>query len=168
MIIAVTDACIFIDCHKLGCLDDLFALPYTIHTTYAVYLECETFLAQLDLHAVAGQLVITTSDESMPASFESASKGLSISDLTVPAYALDLPEAMVLTSDARLRKFCRTLKIETHGSLWIFEQLVLCAHWDFPKAIHVAEKLALRNRRAPQSEIKKCCKAWRQGNYLLH
>lgn len=168
MTVAVTDACIFIDCYKLGCLDDLFALPYAIHTTQDVYLECDTFHPALDAHELKGRLMIVESEDELGSEFAEASKGLSDPDLTVPAYALQIPAAIILTSDAKLRKFCKQLNLVVHGSLWVFEELIICGHWSFSHAIEVAELLALRNRRAPQKLIKECCKAWSRNETYLN
>lgn len=126
MKVAVTDACIFIDLLDSKACPAFFQLQFEIITTRQVWMELDVeqkteltkWIDSGDLSIISGiNNVIEVRDEN------NLSKALSIADLSV--WALTANEGgILLTSDGTLRKMAKQHKIETHGLLWIFDQMV--------------------------------------------
>lgn len=126
MKVAVTDACIFIDLLDSEACTAFFQLQYEIVTTRQVWMELdadqrdelEKWINSGKLSIVSGiNNVIEVRDQN------NLSKALSIADLSV--WTLTANEGgILLTSDGTLRKMAQQHRIETHGLLWIFDQLV--------------------------------------------
>lgn len=126
MKVAVTDACIFIDLLDSEACSAFFQLQHEIVTTRQVWMELEpdqrevleTWIESNQLSIIQGITdVVAFRDEN------NLSKGLSVADLSVWALA-DREDGILLTSDGMLRKMAKEHEIETHGLLWVFDQLV--------------------------------------------
>lgn len=126
MKVAVTDACIFIDLLDSEACSAFFQLQYEIVTTRQVWMELESDQREvLETWIETNQLKIISGVTNVKAMRDknNLSKGLSIADLTVWSLT-DQVDGILLTSDGLLRKMAKKHKIETHGLLWVFNQLV--------------------------------------------
>jgi hypothetical protein len=125
MIIAVTDANIFIDLIKLELLGFLFDLDVEVHTTYEVYYqlnENQEKVAKNFVQSKALTLYSLTSEELGDLNNTVFPKGLEIADKTVYLYAVKT-DGLVLSGDNKLRKFCEVKLQKVNGILWVFDQL---------------------------------------------
>lgn len=126
MKVAVTDANIFIDLINLKLVAPFFELSITVHTTANVLAELHDhqsaiFLAyhsakKLTIH----HLEIKELEEMQTLA---PSRRLSDADKTV-IYIAHKEKAMLLSSDGPVRKFAKEKNIETHGLVWLFDELV--------------------------------------------
>ena len=122
MDVAITDACIFIDLLECEGHEAFFRLPYRIITSYQVWMELDEghrsvlSRSRLEVLELTDDFVTHTEDLGL-------SQSLSIADRSVWYLAKD-NEAILLTSDKVLRRSGNSHSIETHGLLWIFDQLV--------------------------------------------
>lgn len=126
MMIAVTDACIFIDLFDLDLIAEFFDLGFDVHTTVAViyelYQEQQSVLLKyktqekLTIHNLIESDYLEISQLGFP-------KSLSETDKSV-LYVANKLNACVLSSDKTMRNYARNNHIAYHGILWIFDQLV--------------------------------------------
>ncbi|MAO64048.1 MAG: hypothetical protein CL666_03535 [Balneola sp.] len=126
MKVAITDACIFIDLLESEACTAFFQLPLDIVTTRQVWGELESeqkaVLQQwiktkdLSIIEVQGTLEILRTNYKL-------SVRLSIADLSVWSVC-QKEGGVLLTSDGTLRKMARENNIDTHGLLWVFDQIV--------------------------------------------
>ena len=126
IIIAVTDANIFIDLYYLGLTNSFFNLDLEIHTTstvlYELYSDQQEILrayqsvGRLEVHNLQEQDFIKIYSEAYP-------KSLSETDKSV-LYIANKINACVLSSDKALRNCAKNKDIEYHGMIWIFDKLV--------------------------------------------
>ncbi len=126
MKIAVTDACIFIDIHKLRLTPSFFALPLEIHSTTDVinelYEEHKQFLqafvsvGKLTLHSLSQTDRQAVSVGDFPLGLSEADKSA--------IYIAGTIEAILLSSDNMVRRYAKRKSIDCHGMLWVFESLV--------------------------------------------
>lgn len=126
MKIAVTDACIFIDLIESESCDVFFRLEMDLITTRQVWFELEPEQrVYLEPWRGSKKITITAANENIVDVGEemSLSKALSIADLSVWVLA-KRENGVLLTSDGTLRKMAKKHGIETHGLLWIFDQIV--------------------------------------------
>jgi hypothetical protein len=124
MIIAVTDANIFIDLIKLELLGFLFDLDVEVHTTYEVYYQLndnQEKVAKNFVQSKALTLYSLTSDELGDLNDTDFPKGLEIADKTIYLYAVKT-DGFVLSGDNKLRKFCEAKLQKVNGILWVFDQ----------------------------------------------
>ncbi len=165
--IAVTDACIFIDLHKLNLTSHFFKLKLEIHTTSSVLFELYSEQKRvLDVYQSVNKLVVhNLGDEDYSLIRESNfPNSLSIADQTVLFIANAL-HAMVVSSDNVVRKHAKNKNIECHGMLWVFDQLI---ENNLLKPKEASEKLSMlmainfmfRNDRKLNKEIAKRQKKW--------
>lgn len=126
MKIAVTDASIFIDLLECEACDPFFRLPYQIVTSYQVWMELEeeqrAFLKKwvkkerLTVIKIEEDFIEITHKEDL-------SRSLSVADRSVWLIS-DREDGILVTSDGTLRKMAKKHRIETHGLLWVFDQMV--------------------------------------------
>jgi len=126
MKIAVTDASIFIDlleCH--GC-EAFFGLSYQIVTSYQIWRELDPDQRTiLSAWVDNGQLTVIRIEDDFIAATQPYNLSLSLSVPDRSAWFLAMKEsALLLTSDGALRKMGKKHGIQTHGLLWLFEQMV--------------------------------------------
>ena len=126
MNIAITDACIFIDIYELDLTNIFFSLNMNVHTSVDVFNEL--YLTQqysLQLFIKEGRLMLHSLDanDRLIIQAEGYPRSLSENDKTVLHLAGKLG-AMVLSSDASVRKYAKKKAVEYHGMLWIFDKLV--------------------------------------------
>ncbi len=127
MKLAVTDACIFIDLYDLQLTAQFFNLDIEVHTSIDVIKELyENQQQMLSAFQSVGKLSVhIIKEEEKKVILASAyPKSLSDSDKTVLFLASKL-NAMVLSSDKTVRNFANINKIDYHGMIWIFDQLIM-------------------------------------------
>jgi hypothetical protein len=126
MLIAITDACIFIDLIDLKITAPFFSLDIEVHTTIDVWNELyeshqETLKAyqsvdKLTIHILEEHEIDELIEMRYP-------KSLSPADQTV-IYIAEKLDAILLSSDKAVRNFSKSKAIDHHGMFWIFDQLV--------------------------------------------
>ena len=121
--IVVNDTNIFIDIYKIGLLEEMFSLPWEIHTTRLVLVEIirEGQQESVNLYVNDGRLHIPELSEEEMLSI--AKMKLQYSDCSVWYYALK-NNYTLLTGDRKLRNISALDNIEVHGILYIFDKMV--------------------------------------------
>lgn len=124
--IIVYDANILIDFCKLGMLQSLFQLGYTMYTVDWVFGELQAE-QQSAYHPYIeqGLLKVDSLSEKMVKEVYAVrlqKQQLSQADCSVLVYARH-KEGILLTSDMNLRKTAIRFRTEVHGHLWVFDQL---------------------------------------------
>lgn len=126
MIVAVTDACIFIDLIESESCTAFFKLELEIVTTRQVWHELELEQREhLEIWIESKQLTITSINDNVVkiGNDHNLSQALSIADLSIWVLA-NKEKGILLTSDGTLRKMAKKHQVETHGLLWVFDQIV--------------------------------------------
>ncbi|MCL2435786.1 MAG: hypothetical protein FWD09_06585 [Lentimicrobiaceae bacterium] len=168
IIIAVTDACIFIDLHDLGLTDSFFNLDFEIHTTTAVLYELYNEQQQiLRAYQSVNRLTIHNLQEQdfIEIHLQEYPKSLSETDKSVLHVANKL-NACVLSSDKTLRNCAKNKEIEYHGMIWIFDKFVEISILTKKEAATKLKRLIATNfiyQNNPQlvDEIEKRLKLWK-------
>lgn len=154
MKVAVTDANIFIDLINLKLISHLFELEFEVHTSLEVLDELfdhqqEILSAYKSAKKLTVHILSETELEEMH-EFANINK-LSDADKTVIYLAKKL-KAMLLSSDGPARKFAKQKKLDTHGLIWLFDQLVETKTISTKIAILKAKELLATNRRYREDE----------------
>lgn len=162
MKIAVTDANIFIDLIKLDMLGFLFNLDLEIHTTYEVYNQLNSEQEKIAQNFVQSGLLILYSFT--PEELEELNKidfppGLEIADRSVYYYA-SVSEALILSGDRKLKKFCESKHNNVKGIIWVFDQIVKNELIPVKNAAEKMELLLKINSRLPYEECQQRIKKW--------
>lgn len=169
MRIAITDACIFIDLMELDLISEFFQMNIEVHTTIEVINEL--FLQQkqvLEAFESSNILNIHNFEKRDHLKIEEIPfpKGLSQHDRSVIYLAMNLSNAIVLSSDKLVRKFAGKHQLEYHGLIWIFDELVKGAIISKGTAIAKIEKLVTINSMYKgmlfDKELEKRMKDWRE------
>jgi len=171
MVVAVTDACVFIDLMELEITAEFFDLKIEIHTTIDVWNEL--FADQQEIlkaYKSVGKLTVHVLDQGdheqmSPFNFP---RSLSDPDKSV-IYLAHKIKAMVLSSDGPVRRFAKGISIERHGMFWILDELV---DQKIITKTEAAQKLQLLtetnlmylNNRKLQKEIEKRMGEWDDGD----
>ena len=160
MIIAITDANIFIDLLYTGLLDKLFGIGVEIHTTMNVVDELDERQqkALLKFHKKKLLTIHSLEELSLPEPIRT-NKKLSDSDKSVLSLALQL-EALILTGDAVLRRVSGVQKIEVHGILWLLDRFLENKLMTKKQAVKQLSHLREYNKRLPHDECEKRIAAW--------
>ncbi len=162
MTITITDANIFIDLAELELFPLFFQLNLTLHTTKEVLLECDpTHQQALKEYAAKKLLTIHILSEEQLEKLEHLKfkKGLSAQDKSILYLAYE-QQAMVLTGDNLIRKWCKQQNLEVHGILWILEELVQYKLLEFGEAITHLTNLMQINQWLPQDACQKLLVNW--------
>ncbi len=127
MTIVVNDANILIDLVKLEILSQFFGLNFQFCTTDLVLEElhdCQKSAFQVYIDS--GQLEVHEISEIQLVDIieiRLQKPGLSEQDCSA-FYQAEKLNATLLTSDNTLRKFAKVKKLDVHGHLWVFDQMV--------------------------------------------
>lgn len=167
MKIAITDACIFIDLYELSLTVPFFGLPLEIHTSVDVFKELyPEQKAPLSAFESVGKLIIHNIPETdrktiMDTAYPNT---LSASDKTV-LFLAEKHNAILLSSDKRMRHNAKVRSVEYHGMVWIVEQLVdnsLIASTDAINKLNtmVNTNIIYQNNTELIAEINKRIKKW--------
>ena len=125
MILAVTDANIFIDLIYLEMLGYLFNLDIEIHTTLEVHDQLNTNQKKIIQNFIQSKdlLVYSFSFEELTEIYSiDCPNGLELADRTIFYYAEKF-NSIVLSGDIKLRKYCEKINIDVRGIIWVFDQL---------------------------------------------
>lgn len=165
MILIVNDASILIDLLKVNLLNSFFQLKYEFHVTDFVIAEVkEDNVEQLHSFLQNKKLIqkMFNFEELREIQIlEVEYRALSISDCSC-LYLADKLSAMLLTGDAPLRKIAEQNKIQVHGLLWIFDELVKY-NLISPKTAYEKLKKAMSiNIRLPVNECNKKLIEWKK------
>lgn len=121
MQVVITDANIFIDLYELNLLYLFFQLPYKIHTTSFVIEElsdeCEEVVEQ--------ETILIRINEADRKGLEQMvwNRGFSFPDKTI-LYSALIYKMMVFSGEKKMKKWCQSNDIESHGILFIFQQFI--------------------------------------------
>jgi hypothetical protein len=169
MIIAVTDACIFIDLIELRLLSQFFGLQLQVLTSRDVYNEL--YPKQQDLLAaymLVGKLTVYNilPEERKLITMGQYPKSLSDSDKTV-IYLAKKNNATVISSDKAVRNYSKLNSIPYHGMLWIFDRLIESNIISSSIAVAkikdlVSGNIVYQNNNELTSEIEKRIQLWSQ------
>lgn len=168
LIIAVTDACIFIDLYDLGLVNSFFQLDVEIHTTASVYFELYNEHQEiLKAYQSVDMLIVHNLKEEdfLQIQSEPYPKSLSETDKSVLHIANTL-NACVLSSDKTVRNCAKNKDIECHGMIWIFDKLVESNILIKKQAASKLEELVatnfiFQNNKPLVVEIEKRLKVWK-------
>ena len=163
MAIAVSDANIFIDLLEVDLIDTFFKLKLDLHTTNLVLNELDAEQQAVFKKYINRKLltvkILNETEMLEIKKLELASGKLSAQDVSVYAYAKEI-NAMILTSDRRLRNEAQGKGFEVHGILWLFEQLLEEELIKPKKAIDKLTELMQINTWLPKDECKKRIEQW--------
>lgn len=168
--IVVNDTNIFIDLYKIGLLEEMFSLPWEIHTTRLVLVEIirEGQLESVNQYVTDGRLHIPVLNETEMKTIAemkleySTKTNVSITDCSVWYYALK-NKFTLLTGDRKLKSISALNGVEVHGTIYIFDKMV---EHKILTPVMAADKLELLyriNHRLPKSEIDQRIKLWRSS-----
>lgn len=167
MILAVTDANIFIDLIEVNLVEEFFRLDLRLHTTDVVIneLDYEQKLL-LDNFIENGKLFVKKLNEEELEQLSTEivnSKKLSKPDISVYIYAKSI-NALILTSDRKLRVEAEEKGFEVHGILWVFECLITESILTTDFAASKLRELILINTWLPKTECIKRIEKWTKNN----
>ena len=155
MKIAVTDANIFIDLIRLNMLALLFSIELEIYTTQEVVDQLNDDQARELARFLGPQHLkvyhLTEKELEEVLAFK-APRSLELADRSVAWLSIEL-EAVVLTGDAVLRKFCQSQHLEVKGIIWFFDWLVEKGLYTPIAAALKLSELKQINPRLPRAEI---------------
>lgn len=164
MRVTVTDANIFIDLIKLDLIAHLFAIELEIFTTAEVLEELnDAQVALMQQFERDGLLVVRllSEVERNAVSQLKAQAGLSYTDRTVIVLAESL-DALLLTGDGKVRKYCLAQKKEVRGIIWLFDRFLELQCIDHALAVEKMEGLMRINNRLPVEECLERLGRWRK------
>ena len=165
MRLAVTDANIFIDLIKLDLVAHLFAIELVIFTTAEVLEELNDAQVALMWQFEWDELLIVkllSVVERNAVSQLKAQAGLSYTDRTVIVLAESL-DALMLTGDGKVRKYCLAQRKEVRGILWLLDRFLEFQCIDHAFAIEKMEGLMRINNRLPVEECLERIKKWQEN-----
>jgi hypothetical protein len=164
MRLAVTDANIFIDLIKLDLVAHLFGIELEIFTTAEVLEELNDHQAEvLNGFHRDGLLSIQvlTDDQHKAVEALKIHNALSYTDRTVIVLS-ELLDAIVVTGDGAMRKFCTARKLEVRGILWVFDCFLQYQCISHTVATEKMEGLMRINNRLPMAECLERLERWRK------
>ena len=167
--IVVSDTNIFIDLIEIGLLDDLFSLPWEIHTTDLVMLELKDANQKQVVmeHKNKGDLHIKEYDtqEMLALARFHTEQGkttkISFQDCSVLQYAKSGGYSL-LTGDYKLRSVATKSQVDVHGIVYVIDKLVDGSLISKQNAASKLQELTKMNPRLPLPEIEKRIKLWQE------
>ncbi len=167
--IAIGDSSIFIDLYQLEMLSYLGKLKIALKTTDFVLYELSLNAHQdQGIHVQKmvenGVLTVLSADVfemQKIVDLKNVQDSLSLTDCSVWYYAKKL-DAMLLTGDGKLRKSAEKDKVEVHGTLWIFDELIKQNEIAKSIAAQKLKELMELNPRLPQKICKERIANWEE------
>lgn len=164
MIVAIHDANILIDLVKLDLAEKLFELSFEMRTTDAIWVEVSDEQREVLQHYVdQGLLGIErfSYEEVLDiVAYSRSYNGLSFQDCSLLVAAKRI-NALIITGDKKLRMVIEQERLQVHGMLWLFDQLVenrILIPSDAANKLHQLRDL---NVRLPEAEINERISRWR-------
>jgi predicted nucleic acid-binding protein len=162
--IAINDANLFIDLFEVHLIDSFFLLNLEFHTTSLIisaldppqhsYIQKFVEIGKLKIREIGISEIETFKD--LPVQTQK----LSVNDLSLYFYALELEECVILTGDNRLRKEAEKIGFEVHGVLWVFDEMVNDNILEKQIAVQKLEELMKVNLWLPVRECEKLIEVW--------
>ncbi len=166
MILLVNDAGILIDLLKIDLIEPFFQLENEFHITDFVRAEVQEINAgHLDTFIQDGKLIkktFTFEELEQIQLLEVKHRALSIPDCSC-LYLAELLSATLLTGDGALRKIAEQNKINVHGILWVFDELVRQDLISPATAHNKLKKIISINPRLPVDTCNKRLIKWKKG-----
>jgi hypothetical protein len=138
IIIAVTDANIFIDLIAIDLIADFLALDIEIHTTREVI--SELYDDDMNMLIDTGCIIIAEDTLTNTSGLPGLSNHFSVADRSLLTLLYQLDSAILLSGEKRMRSWCDSQKIEVHGIIWAIQTLL---DHKFITAPQAANKLKL-------------------------
>ena len=162
--IAINDANLLIDLFDIDLIDSFFQLNLEFHTTTLIFGELDNdqqkylkqFIETEKLKIREISILEIETFKNLPVQ----TRKLSVQDLSLYFYAIELKNCMILTGDNRLRKEAEKIGFEVHGVLWVFEELVNHNILEKQTAIQRLDELMKVNLWLPVSEFAKLTEVW--------
>ena len=162
--IAIKDANLLIDLFDIDLIDSFFQLNLEFHTTTLIFGELDNdqqkylkqFIETEKLKIREISILEIETFKNLPVQ----TRKLSVQDLSLYFYAIELKNCMILTGDNRLRKEAEKIGFEVHGVLWVFEELVNHNILEKQTAIQRLDELMKVNLWLPVSEFAKLTEVW--------
>jgi hypothetical protein len=158
--VAITDANIFIDLLSLDISEEFFQLPLSICTTIEVMLELDPDQQSVLQQFVSSGALFIEHEASIDDSLQFNS-GFSPADRTLLSWAVS-QNHLLLSGERMMRSWCKDRRIDYHGILWVFDQLLERNLIDNIRAIILLELLITKNQRLPIKECQIRIKQWSQ------
>ncbi|MCM1170345.1 MAG: hypothetical protein NC324_10470 [Bacteroides sp.] len=143
---------------SIGLMDKMFLLPFKIHTVDFVVNELILSDQKIAIQQCIDQKLISvrkfTANEITAIVSELSGIGgnLSLTDCSACYYARE--ESLILvTGDKQLRNYANKCKVEVHGILFLFEQMVKHKIIDCRLAVEKLKKLKEINPRLPHADM---------------
>lgn len=173
MRVVVNDANILIDLVELDLLPAFFALGFEMTTSSVVFDELlERQQSKFTAFIAEGKFIINavlSEDWEEMAQIQANNSGLSEQDCSALLLAIRR-SAILLTGDKLLRHAADSRKLEVHGHLWVFDQLVA-------QAILAPKEAAIKLRLLcdtinprlglPVGEVEKRVGIWERGDIIV-
>ncbi len=162
MKLAVTDANIFIDLFKLQMLPLLFQIKMEIYTTQEIIDQLsEDQIIAINEFIISNTLIVCKlSEEELEEVVNlEAPRALEIADKSVAWLSIKL-EALVLSGDGPLRKFCQTKNLEVRGIIWLFDSFLETNLISLESAREKMTALLSINSRLPKELCEERIKSW--------
>ena len=164
MRLAVTDANIFIDLIKLDLMAHLFSIELEVITTAEVLEELNDHQAEVLNGFHRDGLLFThilTDVQHKAVEALKIHSALSYTERTVIVLS-ELLDAIVITGDGAMRKFCIARKLEVRGILWVFDCFLQFQCISHAVAAEKMEGLMRINNRLPVAECLERLGRWRK------
>jgi predicted nucleic acid-binding protein len=164
MRIAVTDANIFIDLIKLQWLGYLFNIDLEIYAAIEVIDELNiSQLERVTSFIQSQQLIVYSfsSEELAQVVAIKAPASLTTQDKSV-VYLANKLNAVVLSGDNPLRKFCEKQRLEVKGIIWLFDRFLELKLITYYLAIEKMNYLLSFNNRLPAADCAARLKDWKE------
>lgn len=126
MKIIVNDANNLIDLVELKILPEFFALEFEFHTTQIILYELVDQRDVFEPFIRDKKLIIdllAENDLDQISKMRISKPSLSIQDYSAFILTQKM-NALLITSDNKLRRFAESRKVEVHGHLWVFDNLI--------------------------------------------
>jgi len=165
--IVVNDTNIFIDLCKLHLLNELFALPFEIHTVDFVIEELvdENQRKEVASFLESGKLTVHSFQQEEITNVinlkSTAGGNLSFTDCAAWYYAKE-NNYILVTGDGKLRRKAIASDVAVKGILFLFDKFVEEKVLTLTKAINKLEELLKINARLPRNEIEMRITLWRK------
>jgi predicted nucleic acid-binding protein len=167
MIVVVNDANILIDLVKLGLEPHFFSLDMDFHTTNLILEELaedQQVAIRPFIHDKRLTVYACTIDDLLTIRYLEAEKpALSTQDCSA-LWLAQRYRSLLLTSDNKLRKMAKTLELDVHGHLWVFDKLVDAGSLSVEEAVKMLFELCDRinpKLGLPKAEIEKRLLKWK-------
>lgn len=165
MIIVVNDACLLIDLIDIDLFDEFLKLKLQAHITSSVLTELEADEYEKPVmesirRGTLSLYKISADDQSdIIELMRKHSSRLSEPDCSC-LYLAKKINATILTCERLLTKTAKSINVDVHGSLWVFDQSIESSIITEQIAYNKLVKLMAFNDRLPKKECEKRLKQW--------